>query len=81
MYIYIYIYTYIHGVNTNGAAAKVRNFDRLGKSYALALLGIQKQVNGSNYPKKTSVKNLTFAVTSLMLTPFVPFRALDGLDI
>ena len=27
-----------NGVNTNGAAAKVMNFDRLGKRYALALL-------------------------------------------
>ena len=36
-YIYIYIHTYMHiwlrtnGVNTSGAAAKVINFDRLGK--------------------------------------------------
>ena len=29
-------------VNTNGAAAKVNMFDRLGKSYALALLGRYK---------------------------------------
>ena len=28
------------GVNTSGAAAKVMNLDRLGKRYALALLGI-----------------------------------------
>ena len=28
-----------NGDNTNGAAAKVMNFDRLGKKYALALLG------------------------------------------
>ena len=28
-----------NGVNTNGAAAKVINFDRLGKKYTLALLG------------------------------------------
>ena len=28
-----------NGVNTNEAAAKVMNFDRLGKRYALALLG------------------------------------------
>ena len=53
IYIYIYIYIYTHsyhansycakgtnGVNTNGAAAKVMNLDRLGKRYALALLGI-----------------------------------------
>ena len=31
VYIYIYIYICTHGVNTNGAAAKVNNFDRLGK--------------------------------------------------
>ena len=41
MYICIYIYIYVavsgaswlrtNGVNTNGAAAKVMNFDRLGK--------------------------------------------------
>ena len=29
-----------NGVNTNGAAAKVMTFDRLGKRYALARLGI-----------------------------------------
>ena len=29
-------------VNTNGAAAKVMNFDRLGKKHALALLGRQR---------------------------------------
>ena len=51
MYIYIYIYIYTHinkgwlrtnGVNTNGAAAKVMNFDRSGKRYALALSGRYK---------------------------------------
>ena len=31
-----------NGVNTNGAAAKVMNFVRLGKRYALALLGRDK---------------------------------------
>ena len=40
MYIYIYMYTYMYsvciwfwtnGVNTHGAAAKAKNFDRLGK--------------------------------------------------
>ena len=45
MYIHIYIYTYQvllvadKWVNTNGPAAKVMNFDRLEKGYALALLG------------------------------------------
>ena len=36
-----------NGVNTNGAAAKDMRFDRLGKRYALALLGGYKQINGS----------------------------------
>ena len=37
MYIYIYIYIHVYNwlrtnrVNTNGAVAKVMNFDRLGK--------------------------------------------------
>ena len=35
MYMYMYLYVFIwlrtNGVNTNGAAAKVVNFDRLGK--------------------------------------------------
>ena len=31
----------ISGVNTNGAAAKVSNFNRLGKRYAMALLDKQ----------------------------------------
>ena len=54
---HIYIYIYIgwahacatadswlrtNGVNSKGAAAKVMNFDRLGKKYTLALLGRQK---------------------------------------
>ena len=51
MYIYIYIererererdlpWLRTNGVNTNGAAAKVFVFYRLGKMYALALLGM-----------------------------------------
>ena len=50
IYIYIYIYTYIDayihaywlrttGVNTNGSAAQIMIFDRLGRRYILALLG------------------------------------------
>ena len=46
IYVYMYIYMYIYicmrtnGVNNNGAAAKVADFDGLRKRYALALLGI-----------------------------------------
>ena len=45
-----------------------------GKRYALALLGRQKQVNGSTQKVPLS-KNMKFAVTPLVLTPFVPFRS------
>ena len=38
-HVYIYIYICTHIYNTNGAAAKVMSFERLGKRYALALLG------------------------------------------
>ena len=48
-----------NGVDTNGAAAKVITFDRLGKKYT------------HKVPLSKIVK---FAVASLVLTPFVPFR-------
>ena len=35
------------GVNTNGAAAKVVNFDKLGKKVHPGTFGRIKQVNGS----------------------------------
>ena len=49
IYIYIHIYTYIYvrlrtnGVNTNGAAAKVTHFDRLGKKVRPGTFG-KKQI-------------------------------------
>ena len=45
-----------NGVNTNGVAAEVMNLTAWGKTYALALLGIKKQINGSNYPKNPCQK-------------------------
>ena len=42
MYIYTHIWLRTNGVDTNGAAAKVMNFDRLWKKYALALLATCK---------------------------------------
>ena len=53
MYIYIYIWgdadghwLRTNGVNTNGAAAKAMNFDRLGKKYALALWEDESRLTG-----------------------------------
>ena len=67
-----------NGVNTNGATAKVTFFDRSGKRYAVALLGRYKYVNGSTQQVPLS-KNMKFAVTPLVLTPFVTFREMRGL--
>ena len=64
-------------VNTNGAAAKVMNFDRLGKKVRPGTLGISKKVDGSTQKVPLS-KNMTFAVTPLVLTPFVSFRGTRG---
>ena len=74
-YIYIYICICGHLVNANGADAKVMNFDRLGKKgtpwhfwqYKSRLTGVTKR----SLPLS---KNMKFAVTPLVPTPFVPFR-------
>ena len=62
-----------NGVIINGVAAKVMIFDRLGKKVCkidrFCQIGIQ-QVPLS--------KNIKSAVTPLVLTPFVPFRAERG---
>ena len=61
-----------NGVNTNGATAKVTNFDGLGKEVRPGTFGNIKV----GYPK-SPVKQLKFAVTPLVLTPFVPFPNLE----
>ena len=48
------------------------------KRYAMSLLGRQKQVQGST--QKVPLKNMKFAVTPLVLTPFVPFRHTGTLE-
>ena len=64
------------GVNTNGGRCKSNEFRLIGgKRCALALLGRQKQVNGSTQKVPLS-KNIKLAVTPLVLSPFVPFRGL-----
>ena len=63
-----------NGVDTNGAAAEVMHFDRLGKKVRPGTFGKIKQVSGSTRKVPLS-KNMNFAVTPLVLTPFVPFRA------
>ena len=56
-----------NGVNSNWVAAKVINFGGLGDNW---------QILTEWYPTSTSVeKNINFAVTPLVLTPFVPFRS------
>ena len=64
-----------NGVSTNGAAAEVMDFDRLGKKVRPGTFGrINKGLIG--VPQKVPLpKNMEFAVTPLVLTPFVPFRA------
>ena len=62
-----------NGVNANGAAAKVMNSDWLGKNVRHGTFGKIK-VGERECPKSPSVENLKFAVTPLVLTPFVPFR-------
>ena len=64
------------GVDTNGAAGKVIKFDRSRKKVRpwhfwqnqSGLTGVTKQVTLST--------TKTFAVTPLVLTPFVPFRSM-----
>ena len=51
-----------NGVNTNGAAAKVINLDRLAKRVRPGTFGKIK-VGQREYPKSPSVKNIKFAVT------------------
>ena len=62
-----------NGVNTNGAAAKVMNFDRFGKKVLPGTLGKIK-VGKQEYPKCPSVKKKLkkSAVTPLVLTPMRP---------
>ena len=62
-----------NGVSTDGAAAKVMVFERLGKKVRPVTFGKTK-VGYREYPKGPSVKDITFAATPLVLTPFVPFR-------
>ena len=58
-----------NGVNTNGAAAKAMNFDGFGKKIRPATFGKIKAGQRE--------KNNEFGVTPLvLLTPFVPLRAL-----
>ena len=61
-----------NGVNTNGAAEKEMNFDRLGKRYALALLGRQKQVNWSTQKKSLCQKH-KICSDPISADPICPF--------
>ena len=70
-----------NGVNTNGAAAKVMNFDRLGKKV------ITPWYFWEDTNKLTGVPNTKFAVKKnnkqktvapLVPTPFGPFPTADG---
>ena len=64
-----------NGVNTNGAAAKVMNFDRLHIGEKGTPCHFSEGKNRlTGVPKKSLCqKNMKFAVTPLVLTPFVPF--------
>ena len=62
-----------NGVNTNGAAAKVMNFDRLGKKVRPGTFGKDKRSLTGVSQKVPLPKNMKSQVTPLVLTPFVPF--------
>ena len=62
------------GIDTNGTAAKVMNFDRSGKNVRPGTFG-EIKVGYREYPKVPLSKNMKCALTPLVLTPFVPFRA------
>ena len=62
------------GINTNWAAAKVIDFDRLEKKYALAWED-KRRLTGVITQKRHLSESIKSAVTPLVLTPFVPFRA------
>ena len=63
-----------NGVNTNGAAAKVMDFDRLGKKVRPGHFWEDKS-RLTRVPKKSFWKtSFKKAVTPLVLTPCVPFR-------
>ena len=88
MYMYIYIYIYrsfsavllpgftpwlrTNGINTNGVAAKITMFYRLGKNVRDNY--IWTDVDRLVPNKSLCQKNMNLAVTPLVLTPFVPFR-------
>ena len=79
LYIYIYIYTWLrtNRVITNGAAAKVMTFDRLGNKLRPGTFGnvkVGSREYPKRYPKRSLSKNMNIAVTPLVLTPFFPFR-------
>ena len=62
------------GVSTSGAAAKVMNFDRLGKKVRPGTFGNIK-LGQREYTKSPCNKNNSLAVTPLVPTPFALFRA------
>ena len=62
------------GVNTNGAAAEVIDFDRLGEKVRPGTFG-KIEVGKREYTKSPSVEKTQVAVTPLVRTPFVQFRS------
>ena len=61
-----------NGVNTNGAAAKVMKFDRLGKKVRPGTFGKTK-VGQREYPKSPSVKKHTICSDPISADPIGPF--------
>ena len=62
-----------NGVSTNGAAAEVTSFDRLGEKGTPCHVWEEQWVSGSTQKVPLS-KHMKLAVIPLVLTPFVPFR-------
>ena len=85
MYIYIYIereiYIYIAKAAARRlCAAKVINFDRLGKKVRPGASG-EIKVGYWEYPKRSLCqKKMKLAVAPLVMTPFVPFRTLSAVN-
>ena len=67
-----------NGVNTNGAAAKVMDFDRLRKKVRPGTFWNIAAGQREHRRKVPLSTNITFAVTPVVLTLFVPFRVQGG---
>ena len=66
-------------VDTSGAAAKVMNFDRLGKKVRPGTAG-EIKVGSREYPKSPSVKKHELRSDPISADPICPFPSREGLS-